>query len=381
MLRFPSILGIAAVGLVFANPFPVFAEPQIEPQITKPIYAWKTESENDKKSGRFHHCLVKNMYDNGTMLMLAQNHDGMERLALNFPQEKMQAGTHFDLTLQVDQNDVFPVEAVAASSQVLTIGIPQGFPDQLRKGEAMYMRGPNDEVVFTLNGMDGAVSALRDCVTTNLHQAETVQTATVSKDDKKVEIAAAEIPEPVIEKKTEEKPVVKPVEKPIAAKKKAAKAESTVKTTETPILPKELQDIVARAGLLPDALLLGKAGAAADRPLDYAWLHDDLFVGIKQQNAVPFAGLTQAATFYLRKLKERCSGPFVAEAGNAIKGNGQGWLVAETACTDTDNGDMIAALLFVTDGQKMRIYFTEGKADQGGQIIRTRDALRRAVLK
>ena len=72
--------------------FPALAVPTDAPsaepalQITKPIYAWSTESERDKGTEDFNHCLVTNMYYNGTILMIAENNDGVRRLALHFPQ-------------------------------------------------------------------------------------------------------------------------------------------------------------------------------------------------------------------------------------------------------------------------------------------------------
>src|SRR5688572_24921492 len=119
-------------GTALAAPGPIDAGLQV----TKPIYEWRTESDVDASSKQFNHCLVKNMYDNGTVLMIAENSEGVRRLALHFPQNKLNVGEHYDLTLQVDKRDVFPVEAVAVSEQVLTIGIPEVLPEHMRKGAA-----------------------------------------------------------------------------------------------------------------------------------------------------------------------------------------------------------------------------------------------------
>lgn len=140
------------------------APANMETQVTKPIYAWKTENDTNAQTGKFNHCLIKNMYDNGTLVMVAENGEGVKRLALSFPQSKMEPGQRIDLTLQIDRHDVFPVEAVAVTPQILTIAIPETLPAQMRKGEALYLRGPNDEVVYTLTGIEGAVDSLRDCI-------------------------------------------------------------------------------------------------------------------------------------------------------------------------------------------------------------------------
>jgi hypothetical protein len=446
-------------------------------QVTKPIYEWKTESEVDKDTKVFNHCLVKNMYDNGTVIMLAENYDGVQRLALHFPQDKMQAGQHYDLTLQVDKRDLFPVEAVAVSPQILTIGIPQAFPDQMRKGQAMYLRGPNDEVVYMLNGADGAVAALRDCVLTNRNLASGIQVAenehnknddekeltiapvketeepapkpaheAVKSDEKPLVVAAAEpvaLPEPKKEdlkkeaaevtapvkeqakeeakeeksapkeaekkeEKKEEKPAAKVVEKPTEKppepkptsvagvpvqpappapsvadniKSLAQKLEPEKKIDiAQPLLPDALAATMATAGLTPSQMI-AKPDGSTNKPLDYAWLKENLFIGVKQQPRVPDAELANAATYYMKIMKQRCGGPFVAEAALPQRSNKAYWVVAETACSTTRTGDTIAALLFANDAKGMTVYFIEAPAKDGAKAIKARDAVLTAAIK
>ena len=42
-------------------------------QVTKPIYPWRTETQKTADKKQFSHCLVKNMYDNGILLLIAEN--------------------------------------------------------------------------------------------------------------------------------------------------------------------------------------------------------------------------------------------------------------------------------------------------------------------
>lgn len=263
-------------------------EPIPEPkglQITKPIYAWKTEHENDSKNGTFNHCLVKNMYDNGTVLMLAENHSGVQRLALHFPQDKMDVGQHFDLTIQIDKRALFPVEAVAVSEQILTIGIPEALPDQMRKGQAMYLRGPNDEVVYTMEGMDGAVTALRDCVMTQKNPdlkkvrddtqvadaptedapAEDTKVASVEKAESKPLSTAIEQEEP------SKKPVVqplKPIEKTIeiAEVKQVEKVKPVEKSVEKPVEKAQAEPEPKQVSNAKTDPVIAKRMAKAEKP-------------------------------------------------------------------------------------------------------------------
>jgi hypothetical protein len=420
-------------------------------QVTKPIYQWKTESSNDKDG--FNHCLVKNMYDNGTMMILAENREHITRLALHFPQDKMQPNQQFDLTIQVDKRDVFPVEAAAVSPQVLTIGIPDTLPDQMKRGNALYLRGPKDEVIFTLDGMNGAVEALRDCVTTNLAAPDKVKlakndkskknlvpddlldapppqeepmvpkdpydvtaydetaqpaeeaksknpiTALVDKlkgdgeDKREIKVAEAKPepkkpePAPVIkpeEKKPEaKKPVVekKPEPKPVAAKPPAPKQDEPVKPV--PLLPTPYGDVIAGANLTPETLLMGRAGEKGNKPLDYAWIRDDLFIGLKKQAALPNPSvrLPQLMAGYMQMLKARCAGEFVAEASSFTTTAKGGYIVVEAACAPEGGEDTIAALLFLSNGPQTTIYFVESPGTQGAAAIKARNAILTAALK
>lgn len=407
-------------------------------QVTKPSYQWKTEASMDKDG--FNHCLVKNMYDNGTVMILAQNKDNVTRLALHFPQNKMQANQQFDLTIQIDKGDVFPVEAVAVSPQILTIGIPEALPDQMRKGEALYLRGPTDEVVFLLTGVSGAVHALRDCVVANKNGKANNQTAQKVPDDlldtmtesvsdqpviaKKqkptdTQVAALDKKSPItpeIQKATSKKivqtapvlpakttsllpekkqldelnppsqKITKPVVKP-EKNKMVAQAKPEI-VTPKPLLPSPHLERAKQATIAPTQLIIGRAGMIANKPLDYAWLYRDILVGFKTHPAlqVPAVQLPQFVTSYLKQLKTLCTGEFIAEASSFDRNpgaGGQAWIMAETACSIQQSGtakETISALLFVSEPSGTTIYLTEASANKGSEAIRVRNTLLKTII-
>ncbi len=375
-------------GLIF-----VMAAAHAEPvalQSTKPIYQWKTESNNDDKG--FDHCLVKNMYDNGTMMILAENRDGVTRLALHFPQDKMQPNQQYDLTIQIDKRDVFPVDAVAINSQVMTIGIPEALPDQMRKGNVLHLRGPSDEVVFLLDGMDGAVAALRDCVTTNKNLAEGKKPTMAQVPDDLLDDDTAAAPVAVPTEKVASAMPTLPVagekavkeDKPEAKKQPVAVAEKQPEPPPVPqpLLPTDLNEIMRRAGVAPTMLLMSKPGAAGNKPLDYAWQQQGLFIGAKQEKAA--GDLNASATAYMRGLRATCAGEFVAEASVLQKNKALSWIVAEVACAPRKGASTIGALLFFNNGKNLTIAFVEGPATDGAHAIKVRNAILKAsadVLK
>lgn len=440
MRRSPFWIAIVTVMAVIPYAWAKPGEPQAL-QITKPIYQWKTESGNDKKG--FNHCLVKNMYDNGIMMIVAQNREDVTRLALHFPQDKMKMNQHFDLSIQIDKGDTFPVEAAAVNSRVMTIGIPEALPDRMRHGQALYLRGPTDEVVFTLEGMDGAIAALRDCVSTNrdgkkktkmvevpndllddapAHSGDIVVAQETPRQDDKAtaqanqEIAAKEETNAVAVVANapvraedllsgKKAPAKAPVQqdksqpeqkktKPLTKTKATPSAVKEKPPVVTSLLPQPYQQITTAAGVLPERLLLARQGLAGNKPLDFAWVKDGLFMGIKQEVAMEVASvqLPQLATRYLASLRARCGGEFVAEASAferlpANRKTGGGWILAEVACAAKTlphakqaSEETIGALLFLADEHRTSIYFVEGPTSDAAQAIKSRNKLLDAFL-
>ena len=404
----------------------------ITTQVTKPIYMWKTESEADKKTKKFDHCLVKNMYDNGTAVILAQNLQGAKRLALHFAKSKMQSGQHFDLAIQVDRKDVFPVEAVALNPQILTIGIPDGLPDQMRRGHMLHIRGPNDEVIYDLQGMEGAIAALQDCMiaqNATMTAAKTDDEPVFATPAKKpaaakatpdnVKLAAAEpvkapvkkqekaAPAPVAKSPKAEATKAKAVkEKPpaaavapkppaiiAAAPKPAAPTgpslmdrltggdRKVIEVAPEPLLPPNVQGIYSAAGLAPDKLIPMKF-TSGDHPLDYLWQKQALFIGLKQ-TSLSGQSVDTLSVNYLKMLRERCKGNFVAEstAAQTVNASNVQWMASEAACSSTTKGDSIAAMLFTTSAQGTQVFFFESTADQGAGAIKARDAVQAIITR
>lgn len=384
-------------------------------QVTKPIYVWKTESEKDPETKAFDHCLVKNMYDNGTAVILAQNLQGAKRLALHFAERKMQKGQNFDLAIQVDRKDVFPVEAVAVNSQVLTIGIPEGLPDQMRKGQMLHIRGPNDEVIYDLRGMEGAVSSLQDCMiaqNANMGVAQTddapIFPAPEKEKIKAPEKIAAKNPEIISKKpvqKIEEKPVIveakrdtvsvpaelpkqknaaipaKPALTAQAITREAASSGKVIEVANEALLPAALQSIYNAAGHSPDKLIPMKPTTSG--PLDYLWQKQSVFYGIKQKAVLPGDTIQKLSVDYLQMLRGRCKGNFLAESTSVqtVAASKIIWQATEAACSSTTKGDSIAAILFTVTPQGAQIFFFESTADQGAGAIKARDAVQAIVTQ
>lgn len=359
-------------------------------QITKPIYVWKSEVENNKQTKAFDNCRVENMYDNGTLLTIAQNAVGIKRLALSFPQQKLKKDQHYDLALQVDRKDVFPVEAVAVSASVLTIDISDSVPDQMRKGQLLHIRGPNDEVIYALDGMEGAVASLHDCVVAQ-KSAPVRSTEPPAVPNPPVMVADAKPVAKDIVKTTPAKADVKTQEAikqkavtaapaPVAIASKPAPIVKTIEYAASPLLSQPWKDVFAQTSLNPDKLIPMKK--SKDQPLDYIWQKDQVFIGVKQKEITSENDLAKTSLDYLRMLKGRCKGNFLAESTTPqeISGKRIIWQASEAACSST-NSDSIAATLFVATPQGTQVYFFESSDKNGAKAISARDQVQAVITQ
>lgn len=391
------------------------------PPTAEPLYPWKTESATDDKTGALKHCLVKNVFNNGTLLILAENHEGAQRLAVHFPEDALEKGLLIDLTLQVDSNDVFPVEGMTSTSRILAMNIPEALPEQLRKGNVLRIRGPEDEIAYQLKGTDAAVQALRDCVTSHKNPS-LVRTKLAAISDADADIIAqqtsprATIPAemaPVIPNKlslqdTEKnlgldmKAATAPIKQADAKAKTIAKAEPSMPAVPVPVvksadipkagamgstkakddgnLPQAWQTIFTTIGMAPQS----KIGTARDLglvpPLQYAWSVDASKIGFNTGNTLDKTGLEQSAKHYMFALRQACKGEFVAEASEQnITSNGYlRWQIAETICA-IKGKETITALLFASSAEKSVLLAIESDLKNAAQAIRARNAFLEAV--
>lgn len=387
MPRHPSLLQLGCVLLLLPVAGPAFAAPS---QVATPVREWKTEDSYDAKTGAFNHCLIKNVYDSNVLVVLAENNEGEWRLALHFPQNKMTAGQSYDLTLQVDKGDTFPVEASATTPTMLSIAIPSSLVDQMRKGQQLFLRGPRDEVIYKLNGINGGIDALRDCVASAKNRApSTTQVAsTQAPATSKPSFLSRLLPGLSKPAPTPAPAAPVPVLVPPAAPAVKPRVAATITEEKAPViandkviaqpidadkalilLPPYWSRIFANVGLSPS--LLGDS--VLPKPLKFAWVANDLHIGIQEETG----GKADRARFinYLRSMKIACGNSFVAETSAVQENKTHQWQLAETACSTARNGDRIAALLFASGPERNSMVIVEGPAARGAEAIKLRNKI------
>lgn len=378
-----ALLGFSS--MILASPT------QAATQVAQPMYPWKTESSADPKTKTLRHCLVKNVFDNATLLILAENDEGIQRLAVHFTEDRLEQGVLVDLTMQVDSGDVFPVEGMTTTPRILAINMPEMLPEQMRKGKILRIRGPQDEIAYNLKGTDKAVMSLRDCVASHKNPNAAKQAlADVRETEKQTatNLAKSSVfksPEPVsAPAPVQQAPITSA---PIDTAPVARIAEATpVKKSATPLKTAAIpaQDGVGTpwttffslVGLKPnnDALSDAKTLRIVP-PLAHAWMSGAYDIGF--QNTAPLNGKSfdTHVQSYLSGMKRSCLGKFIAEASApATTTNGKiRWQIAETICSNKGT-DIMSALLFTSSAGDAVTMTIRSDMKNAAEAIRKRNA-------
>lgn len=343
-------------------------------QITKPIYPWRTETQKSADKTQFSHCLVKNMYDNGILLLVAENATHQRRLAIHFPQDKLQANDTYDLEWQVDRQTAQPVRGIAATSRILAIALDDKMTLQMARGNMLFLRGPNDALVFDMKGVGDAVRSLQDCMTTNGVNPAPI---TFKNTPAPTPATAAQQTAPV--SATPLANNVKPA--PVATTSSPPAPPKSVPAST--VLSNDVQNLFTRAGLTPKNVMFVPDSDRKDRPFDAVWTSGPLFVGYKAEPPIPHQALAQTAASFSTAMQKICGGEFLAEGGTVEKRGNRYVMPAEIACSPKGVADKtpstVAAMLLVLDTRQLQIFFVEAPEKQSTAAVTARDKLQSQI--
>lgn len=356
-----------SLATVFALSSLVLAVPaQAAAPVAQPMYPWKTESSADPKTKALRHCLVKNVFDNATLLILAENDEGNQRLAVHFTEDRLEQGVLVDLTLQVDSGDVFPVEGMTTTPRILAINMPDMLPEQMRKGNVLRIRGPQDEIAYSLKGTDKAVMSLRDCVASHKNPNAAKQALADARETEKqttntlAKSSVIKTQEPITQAPIKAAPA------PVKAKAVASKDGLGAPWTS----------FFSLVGLTPDNNELSDAKTLRIvPPLAHAWMSGAYDVGFESGAPLNNKNFDQHVQSYLSGIKRSCLGEFVAEAtAPATTTNGKiRWQIAETICSHKGT-DIMSALLFTSSASEAITMTIRSDLKNAAESIRKRNA-------
>jgi hypothetical protein len=376
-----------SAGLAAQEPNNVAARGTDATQVTKPIYPWKTENhdkENESGKKTLSHCSAKNMYDNGILLLIAENTERQRRLALHFPQDKLNVNDTYDLQWQVDRLNPTPIKAIAATPRILAVAINDAMTMDIARGNMLFLRGPNDTLAFDLRGVYDAIISVQNCLTANGADTPT------NRGTPPVAPVATAAPPPsmppapqAVDASNVSRALITPVaatapqpKAPPVAPLPATTTPTSTLTSDNQLVPM-LQGIFTRANLKPQRLVVIPEKERQGKPFDAIWTLGHLFVGVKTERPVPHQALMQIAATYTGRLQQLCGGEFLAEAGEIEKRATHYVMPVEVACSPAakDGKNTVAALLFALDANALRITFVEAPEKYGSQAIQGRDRI------
>jgi hypothetical protein len=363
------LAGLVLGSLVGGLSVPFMAHAQTGLQTTKPIYPWRTEAMQMADGTTFSHCQVKNMYDNGILLAMAQNAKSQRRLVIDFPQDKLVAKEGYDLQWQVDRQPTQAVKAIAAGTRTLSIALDDTMTRQIARGNLLFLRGPNDTLGFDMIGVQDAVRSLQDCLVSN-----NVKPAPIVFGQTPAPQASAPAPQPVATP-AQQQPAAEPA--PVAAP--ASVSKPTV-VAAADVVPAALAAKMNAVGIGPKNVMRVPESSKAEQPFDVIWKQDSLLMGFKAEPPMPHQAMTQVAARFSRHLQKICNGEFLAEGGQPEKRGDLYVMPAEIACSPHDlNGkrepNSVAAMLLIMDARALHIVFIEAHEQQGVQAVQLRDKL------
>lgn len=276
------------------------------------------------------YCATQSRYDSGLSLVLARNPQGETNIGIAVPGAGFAPGARFPVRVTVDGGTERQFDAVAADEAMILIqtGRDDGLYEQLRRGNRLTVRGPQDDAVFGLKGTSRALADLQACAE---------------------RIAAGGAP-----------------------------AQGTAQAPRPP-LPPALTSLLARSGLSEIQVLNLDTVPPDKRPADYAWRFDGVFGGVREYDTEPGATIAQLSDQYIESMKQSCPGTFEATPAAPTQVGNVGMRTAEAACSTADRKINVSMLLYLTQSGIFTIFFNEADDAARQRAVEARDGIARAV--
>lgn len=387
-----------------------------------PVNPWEIGPINAVSSSGVGFCSMKNFYQDGHGLVVARDAEGSNSLAISFDKKILQAGGQYTVSVRADDVQR-QMTGLAGTPQVLILqlGMDREFYLALQKKNSLEITLHNGaELHFGLDSTGDALEALTLCATT-IAAGKTFAPVSVAIKTPLQAGTPVLAPEPAfvtpdLGRQAAEETLRNEVERltlenqKLMAENQAAaeKMQSAAKpdAMDGEALASEQLSLQARVDALrlagakaaikfhkpkpaaveaveeealepvpvpkitakPDTFLqdiLKKSNIAAKRDGNsFLWTTKELF-GAAEMHVIPEKGsLTDVVRNYVEQARSRCAGDFAHnESSIARNVNGIETIEGEFACIDGEN-DAAAALLFVSNKDKVAIIAHEGTTGQ-----------------
>lgn len=282
------------------------------------------------KDGAFAYCVAESHYANGMGLLILRDGKGDFNIGVGMPGANLPGKGAWPVKLSVDNTLTRDRHGVAPQPDLLMIsnGPDTQLYDAMRKGNTLIIRGPQDEVAFTLTGTDKALSELATC-----------------------------------------------------AERKGDGVAKIQQNQQTP-LPPTLANILDQAGLKTAKQIDLTHFPANQRPADYAWVIGNARGGVQEREAPQNIDFPTLTTDYVGEVHKRCGdGKFTSSLDAPRTVNHVDIRTGSLECTGSKGATHVALLMYMTPSRLFTVFFHESGADDKAAADQPRDAILKVVEK
>ncbi len=133
---------------------------------------WHLSNFTNPKTQRFEYCAVESGFDNGLSLAFARNRDYLTNIIVGFSEPKLEEKTKYKLLVDIDGHAPTEITGFAADPKALVIPLQKDkkLLEELRAGNLLEIKGPQDAIKFSLNGAAQAFGQLQECIDKSLKE-------------------------------------------------------------------------------------------------------------------------------------------------------------------------------------------------------------------
>ncbi len=293
--------------------------------------------------GSFGFCLAEQTYPDGRKITFALSPKNEINIGTTIPKAGFRKDAHYDITLRLDNESGRAIRSRALNEETLLLqmGGSEPFRQQLSQTKSLSVGAGQTTVAFALPLMDKLLGTLNLCLAEN--QGKSFQ-----------EAASAPADEP------------------------------SVPQAEDESFPPFLQNLLARARLLPVTPLSLEGIAPEKRPADFLWRKDKILGGLREMDAPKGQRLETLIGLHLQGLKRKCEGKFGAALDRERRADGIVLRVAEAGCEPREKGGKditVGLVFFLSKTGRWSVLTHEGFGEDKAQIFAARDAVAKALLE
>jgi len=129
------------------------------------LFGWDISAHSDDKTGAFSHCAAGVPYRSGIYLVFTISRSFSWSMSFSNSAWRLNPGSRYPITYQIDNSPIFTAEAVALTSQLVSVPLTNSSElfELFRRGWILKVRAAGSEFSFSLDNSSKALSAALNC--------------------------------------------------------------------------------------------------------------------------------------------------------------------------------------------------------------------------